>query len=259
MSRFSIHKVDSKRELGYQASMRAIIAPLLCLCLLVTLACGRSRRGGRDGYLGETAPVDPPKDKIFVDFAKNWRQVISESPELALPVTRPERPAARPWQPRVLTQCVFSDDAGGLVPQVTLSWNETDDIILLRAKARQTETPPLRFDLAVHFDGFSRNYLSAALSTGKLERFKLPSNSPLVKDQAAVLESGPGLFPKVVEYRTESLQERDTQRAFVQHTLALRDLNHAVSYTIRMDRREANGWTEDSRFEFQTPVCPTSF
>src|SRR5262245_32476350 len=101
--------------------MRAIIAPLLCLCLLVTFACGRSRRDGRDGYLGKDAPVQQPKDKIFIDFAKNWRQVISESPELALPVISREKPPAQPWQPRMLTQCVFSDDAGGLVPQVTLS------------------------------------------------------------------------------------------------------------------------------------------
>lgn len=186
------------------------------------------------------------EDKAFKNFKDNWRQFIIASPELALPVVRSTH--KEPWQPQVLAECVSSPDAGGIVPQVTLSWNEMGP-----------ENPPTRFDLALHHNGFIRNYYSSALGTGRLQRFMLPSNNALAKDVEAVLLTGPGLFPKLMDFRTETLQDRDTKRQFRKETLVLRDLGPGLTYTIRMSRRARNGWEEEKQFAFLTPVCPNSF
>lgn len=251
---------------------------LLWIPLVVAAVCGCSRDGnaaGRESERGveldQRVTHDPKaQDVVFKDFSNNWRQFISKAPELALPVVpSPER--APLWQPVVHVQCLYSEDAGGTVPQVTLTWNDWSPPSSSRAgaltgvktaanAAAPTEPQPAtRFDLTLHHDGFARNYYSSGLSTEQLKRFMLPENSALVQDTAAVMLTGPGLFPKLMEFRTQMLTERNTNRAFAQRTLVLRDLNPGLTYTIRRSTLRQHDWGEDGRSAFLTPICPNSF
>jgi hypothetical protein len=237
------------------------------------LACrGRDvRRTDERIDLDQKVTVAPkPQDVIFVDFQKNWRRFISPSAELARPVVhRPEPgPKEERWAPIVTPECVFSADAGGRVPQVTLVWDEPFSTREIRAKVAQegpagqaspADIPGVRFDLALHRDGFGRNYYTAILAPEKLQRFKLPSNSDLINDTEAVLLTGPGLFPKLMDFRAEMLEDHATRQVFSQLTLVLRDLSDGLTYTIRMDRAGASVWNEEKRFTFLTPICPQSF
>jgi hypothetical protein len=224
----------------------------------------------------DDGPERRPQDKLFIDFNRNWREMISQSPDFAAPVVRPEQPMppTPEFEPIVISECVRSTDAGAVVPQVTLSWNETagggPDIVLAAQRGGRPPTaqqppaaaaPPsrLRVDLAIHHNGLGRNYYTTAFSDQKLQRFQLPSTSALVKDEPAVRLTGTGIFPRLLEFRIESLRERETQAQFEKHTLVLRDLNPGVSYTISIDRPAGNQWNEARRFVFLSPVCTQSF
>src|SRR6266540_7103346 len=111
---------------------RVIVSSLVLVSIIPNTAC---KRGGsqttntRDGVSLDQNVTDEkkPKDPIFIDFQNNWRKFISPRAELALPVI----PLKKEEQPRVVfepvitSECVFSQDAGGYVPQVTLMWVET--------------------------------------------------------------------------------------------------------------------------------------
>ena len=250
---------------------------LIGVCLLSVGACADQRgcpgRGPQDsvdaeqfGPPNEIKPADP----IFIDFERNWRQMISSAPELALPVVRPPRPVADTWDPLFVAECVNSPDAGRPMPQVTLTWNDPirsgPDVIQAQrppveptSPEQAAQTERLRLDLALHFDGFGRNYYSSALSTAAAQRFNLPSNSGLVQDTAAVMTTGPGLFPKLMSFRAEALQDRDTPQQFVRRTLVLRDLKEALTYRIRLSNFVKDAWNEDRQYVFLTPICPNSF
>jgi len=205
-----------------------------------------------------------PEDIIFRDFAKSWPQFVNKAPILALPVVTPATPPPL-WQPIVQAECIFSPDAGGEVPQVTLTWNEVSgsQVTTAAAVSAQVAAPSpaaTRFDLTLVHDGFARSYYSTGLGSDKLKRFNLPANSSLAADTAAVLLTGPGLFPKLIDFRTETLRERDTNRPFVRRALVLRDFNPGLTYTIRRSTLVGEqNWDEDGRFAFLTPVCPNSF
>jgi hypothetical protein len=223
-----------------------------------TSGCGKQQVAKKEGDridLDQNVASEPkPEDIIFVDFNKNWRQFISKSPELALPVAATETGRKSPaWTPLVNTQCVFSSDAGGLQPQVTLTWNETGSATAENASLVR------RFDLTVFHDGFARNYYSTALATDKLKRFTLASNSALIENPESVLLTGPGLFPKLMDYLNESLQERDTNRPYQRYTLILRDFSQGLTYSVRECHLAKNEWIEDKRTVVLTPVCPNSF
>jgi hypothetical protein len=253
--------------------MRSLTPLLLSVCIIGTFGCKRSaiKERERVDEIKNVPAERKPQDKIFIDFAKNWRELIHRSPEFALPVAVPSAPPEERWQPVVLAECVFSGAAGGLVPQVTLTWNEPAGEVpdwrpkvATAAQAQdqregQAGVQRRRFDLALRDDGFARDYFSAILSGEKFQRFKLPPNSAFINDTAAVLSTGPGLFPQLVDFKTEILADPETRRPFAQHTLVLSDLSHGMSYTIRMDRPAGEGWSEERRFGFLTPVCPNSF
>jgi hypothetical protein len=145
---------------------------LSLFCIVALLAC--DRRGGRPTdervKLDQDVTVDgKPRDVIFVDFEKNWRQFVSPSVELAKPVLpRPTPgPKEEAWAPVVTAECVFSPDARGRVPQVTVVWNEPVYGRKPPATAKQeragdqggaTDVTGVRFDLALHHDGFGRNF-----------------------------------------------------------------------------------------------------
>jgi hypothetical protein len=121
------------------------------------------------------------------------------------------------------------------------------------------ETPRLRFDLALHQNGLGRNYYTAILASDKTQRFMLPSNSGLVNDAEAVVLTGPGLFPRLADFRTQVFVDAGIRQQFMQHTMVLEDLSQGLTYTLRMDRPAASQWNEERRFSFLTPICPRDF
>ena len=116
-----------------------------------------------------------------------------------------------------------------------------------------------RIDLALHFEGFQRNYFSSNLTTAVTERFTLPANSALVADTEAVLLTGPALFPRLENYTEVVVQDRDTQRQTRRRTLVLTDLSDGLSYRIRLSGPGQDVWNEDRQYVFLTPVCIDSF
>jgi hypothetical protein len=279
--------------------LRLFSSSLILFSIVLAIGCGRA--GRRSGETAKKDKIDldqtvttptKPQDVIFSDFAKNWRKFVNQTPEIMLPVVplRAEQ-AKQAWEPVVLSECVFSQDAGGLVPQVTLIWNEPVQVTHPEPAGQQAQPeqksqqtvqqqkvgpPPspnaspeasrtpggttsevagTRFDLAVHAQGFERNFYSSALSVDKQKRFTLPANSALVSQEDAVLLTGPALFPKLADYRVETVRDRDTNRELGKQTLVLTDLSPGLSYTIRVSTRSGNQWTEQKEFVFLTPVC----
>lgn len=252
--------------------MRWTLPASILICVAAIAGCGRldatAQRHNGDVDLDQGVTNSfKPEDIIFKDFAGSWRQFISSSPEIALPVVvrQPARPPVpvQPWLPVELGECVFSPGAGGQVPQVTLNWNDPvsggSDTADSAQEQSKSDAAKIRFDLTLHHDGFSRNYFTTALASDKLKRFNLPQNSGLVKDTDAVLLTGPGLFPVLTDFRTEALQERDSPRRFLRRTLILRDLSPGLSYAIRRSTIAQSSWDEQGQFLFLTPVCPNSF
>jgi len=228
---------------------------------------GRSGDGGRV-ELGQNVTVNSkPLDPVFKDFSKSWRQFISASSELALPVVGVVKREPTAPEPIIFSECVFSPDAHGFVPQVTISWNELEGQVIetpaLAAAQRQAESqaePPIRrFDLGLHHDPFARNFYSSVFSTDKLKRFTLPPNSSLVNNPEAVLLTGPGLFPKLMDYKVLVLQDSETKRPFVKQTVIIRELSEGITSTMRVSHQVAKEWSTDQQFVFLPPVCPVSF
>jgi len=260
---------------------RVTLSWLVLICLFSNTACNRksggSRRAGEGVRLDQEVTNEPkPKDAIFIDFQNNWRKFISPSAELALPVipTKKEGPPPSPaLQPVITSQCVFSEDAGGYVPLVTIIWVETSapqpgpGIALAAqvqqpAQAQSQPTPDpskIRFDLALHFQGFEKNQFTSTLAADKEKRFNLPSNSAFVTNSDSVLLTGPTLFPKVIDFRAEMVRDRDNNRDVPRSTLVLRDLSQALAYTLRVSTLGQNQWNETKQVVFTTPNCPQDF
>lgn len=250
---------------------RLFLSCLIFLCISSALSCNRKDaslgRNKKDGIsLGQDVTNTlKPQDVIFVDFERNWKKFISSSPQFTLPVVAKEPSKRAPWQPIVQEDCVFSPDAGGNVPQVTLTWNDSaapnpvPTPQLQSQQQRKNETSAVRFDLALHYQGFERNYYTTVLSTDKLQRFNLPSNSALISNPDALLLTGPGLFPKLIDFHTEMVQQNGTNVEVPRQTLVVRDFAPGLAYTLREAILGNNQWTEDRKFAFSTPVCPREF
>jgi hypothetical protein len=242
---------------------------IVVIALISIAACRRNktsqRTDGNETKQDQDVTINPkPQDAIFIDFQKNWRQFISQSPEFTLPVVAKPPEQKEVWEPLVLAECVFSPDAGTQVPQVTLVWNEPVQVQITAgakqaAPARTEELAKTRFDLSTNYQGFEKNEYSTTLATDKLKRFNLPSNSELVSHPEAVVQAGPTLFPKLMDFRTESIRERDTNRELVKKTLVLRDLSPGLTYTIRVCVLGDNRWSEEREVVFLTPVCFKGF
>jgi hypothetical protein len=249
----------------YPSKMRLACLISICLLVLALSACrhqaSKTRSEGEEIDLGQNVTVTGrPEDVVFKDFTKNWRQFITASPELMSPVVAKTKREPTPQPPVVFAECVFSADAKGYVPQITITWNETSQAAEASVRSQaQPAAPTMRFDLALQHNGFERNLFSAALSTDKLKRFSLPSNSGLVNNPEAVLLTGPGLFPKLMDFRTENLQDASTNSRFIKQSIVLRDLSPGLSYTLRASHAGKNEWDEDRQFVFLPPVCPGSF
>jgi hypothetical protein len=239
--------------------------------VLAAFASGCGSRGGsgnRDRIeLGKNVTVSgKPLDPVFKNFPQSWRQFISTNPDLAVPVTGvATRQEPTSQQPIIISECVFSPDAQGYVPQVTLSWDEPSGSSVAARKQQQNapgqseQIPVRRFDLGLHHDAFGRNFYSSAMSTDKLKRFYLPPNSALVNNQEAVLLTGAGLFPKLMDYRTLTVRDSSstTNRQFLKQTVVLRELSEGITNTMRVSHLVGRAWKTDQQFVFLVPVCPT--
>lgn len=249
--------------------LRWLFLFLLFFCMIWISACGRteanSHRTEQDEIsLDQKVTVKgKPQDLVFKDFEKNWRKFISNAPQFTLPVLPPKQPPPAAPEPIITSECVYSADANGYVPQVTISWNEPATApIELRSRKQtqnQSEVPSRRLDLGLNFNPFARNFYSSILSTDKNQRFSLPSNSALISNPETVLLTGPGLFPKLMDFRTQSLQDPSSHRNFDKQTAVLRDLNEGISYTMRVSRLSGQNWNADRQIVFMAPVCPNSF
>lgn len=250
--------------------MRLFFLLSLSVSLTSITGCNRTeannRRNERDEIdLNQNVTVrGKPQDAVFKDFEKNWRKFISNAPQLAVAVVGTAQPP--PVEPLITSECVFSSEAKGYVPQITISWNEPPSPITeMRARLRQqtqqaqSEGASMRLDLGVNYDAFARNYYSSILSTDKLQRFSLPSNSALVNNPNTVILTGPGLFPKLMDFRTQPLQDPATNRRFEKQTVVLREVSEGIAYTMRVSQLSGNNWNADRQLVFTAPVCPNSF
>jgi hypothetical protein len=231
---------------------------LFVACLAGAAECrqtDRSQRSDRIDLHQNVTNERRPQDKIFNDFEKNWRQFISPSAELALPVVAAKE-SRQPWEPDVVPECVSSADAGGLGPQVTLTWTEPAPDTPASPPVGPSGAQGLRLDLALHHEGFARGYFSSILASNTQQRFMLPSNGAIVKDPEAVLLTGPGLFPKLTDFRVEGVQDRAESRRLERYTVVLRELSPGLTYTIRVSRRAGDSWMAVRQSVFLTPVCP---
>lgn len=197
----------------------------------------------------------------FKDFKNNWRQFISKSPEFTLPVTGIVTPPA--GEPIISSECVFAAEAHGYVPQVTISWTDPAAVVggtaEMQARQQPAQAPVRRFDLGQHYKSFDRNLYSSALSTDKLKRFNLPSNSALVDNPQAVVEAGPGLFPVLADYRAEEIKDQKSDRRFYKETVVLSELSEGISNTLRVNSLSGREWKADREIQFMVPVCPVHF
>jgi len=236
----------------------------ICLFAILVLSfmTGCRGRGGREEH-DRTEVLSKPQSPEFKDFQNTWRQFISKSPELSVPVSgtiSPERAAA---EPIISSECLYSAEANGYVPQVTISWTDVaNQVMETAATAARQETakaPIRRFDLGQHYKSFERNLYSSALSTDKLKRFTLPSNSAMVANPQAVVAAGPGLFPVLADYQVEEIKDQKSNRRFSKETVVLSELNGGISNTLRVSSLAGREWKTDRYIQFMVPVCPVHF
>jgi hypothetical protein len=234
---------------------RLISACLILLCIGSATSCGRKNLGLDQDVTNSIKP----EDILFIDFQKNWKQFINSSREFTLPVVPVREPERQTWQPILQQDCVFSADAGESLPQIILTWNETAAPSTLRVAEKRNPAALQRFDLSLHYQGFERNFFTTALSSAKLQRFQLPSNSALITNTGALMLAGTGLFPKLVDYHTVMVTPPGSNVAIPRQTLVVRDLAPGLAYTLRKANLDNEQWSGGDQFTFSTPVCPKSF
>lgn len=206
-----------------------------------------------------------PTDSLFANFAKFWPTLISTKPELSLPVITlgdDDDDREEPWNPRVSSSCIFSEEAGAVLPEVTLTWAE---------RIGNLERLPRRSDLTVHYLGFQRNLYSTSYPIEPATRFIIPGNSEFIQDTAAVLLTGTTLFPQVRAFDTKISQNQtststgqsESQESYPEeyeiYSVTLKDLSPGLSYTIRLCTFSGKEWHEEKSFVFTTPICKNKF
>jgi hypothetical protein len=186
------------------------------------------------------------------DFRQNWRAYVSQDAVLAQPVAIPA--ATAQWDPGVFSNCATTAD-GSLDTEITLTWNDP------ASGPPGPEATDFRLDLSLFYRGLETNKYASVLASAAPARLMLPSNSVLIDDLTDLFLVGAGLFPELTSVTVQGVQDRDSGQRFNQTTVVLLGFNGGVSYTMRLDRPAAGGqgWTEDRRTVFSTPICPTSF
>jgi hypothetical protein len=246
---------------GRQTARSRLLCYVLVLIGVLSLSSCRSKDLDSERGEGDHDGVNAiqPKDPIFLDFRRNFKQLVSTSHELTLPVSIVGQPKGARWLPIIQQDCVFSAAAGKNVPQVTLTWNEVPQPATLQVA--ETNLPPtrLRFDLSLHFQGLEQNEYSSALSTDTLKRFVLPSNSTLVSNTDALLVTGPSLFPKLVSFHAQTITPPGSSQSVSRQTLVMSEFAQGLAYRLRRARFGGQQWNEDGQLSFSTPVCPQDF
>src|SRR5271167_4108850 len=222
--------------------MRLLCLFSIVIALAFTGACHNQQDRGRkeapdEVRLNQNVTTGKPQDPVFKDFDKNWRKFISNSPQLTAQIVGTPVQESRVQEPIISSECIYSPEAQGYVSKATITWNDNQPNTTLFNRIRQqgqTETPMMRFDLGLVHDAFAGNFFSSALSTENGKRFSLPSDSALIKNPEALLLTGPGLFPKLLDYRAEVLEDRNTNRQFVRQTVVLGELSQGLSYNMRV-------------------------
>jgi len=188
------------------------------------------------------------QDSIFIHFEKNWQQFIAPARELLSPVNLEQKAA---WEPLIFSDCRYYQDAHTNVPQVTISWNEPASQV------------PFRFDIALHYQGFEKNYYTSVFPVEKLKRFNIPQNSQFLKDTTAVLLTGPPLFPKIIDMEQHNIQTENEPKnltyqriPMVKQTLRITELGQGLSYRIRKCSFDGQQWKPTREITFTTPICP---
>lgn len=243
----------------------------LLLSLLASMGCNNKNKGdnrdtvNQDKNKDDKVNVDQrvtqrliPRDSVFIDFEKNWTKFISRAPELIRPVM--QRPTGPAWEPVIVTDCVYSQEVGGVVPQVEITWTEP--------QVQQERI--VRFDIALQSQGFERNYYTTAFPMQAPQRFVIPGVSAFIRDTAAMLLTGPAVLPKVTQF-TEMAITGDTSQqvrtfepagvstALLRKTLKIQELGFGLSYKLRMAAFNREVWQPSREIIFTTPICPMDY
>jgi hypothetical protein len=222
-----------------------ITGSVLCLLWLGAGGCGGGAHQQDDGGGGADGGGAG-------DFRQNWRTYVSNDPALAQPVAIPA--ATAQWDLLVFSNCATAAD-GSLDTEMMLTWNDP------ASGPPGPEATDFRLDLSLFYQGLETNKYASVLASAAPARLMLPSSSALIDDLTDLFTVGAGLFPELTSVTVEGVQDRDSGQLFNRTTVVLRGVSGGLSYTIRLDRPAAGGqgWTEDRRTVFTTPICPTSF
>jgi hypothetical protein len=227
----------------------------LCLLLVVFGGC-RSRSvvpgpGDKINLTQDVTQRRAPEDSVFRHFETTWQKFIDRKEELTRPVLTSNQKLPESWEPVIVTDCVRSPESGDVTPQVELTW---------QSGASQK---PFRFDIALHYKGFEKDYYTSAFPVAAEKRFSLPSQSKFLQDTAAVLLTGPPLFPRIVSFRAAAVttpkdakSRAGAAASTVRNTLRIQDLGSGLSYRIRMCTFDKAAWTPTKEIVFTTPLCP---
>lgn len=150
------------------------------------------------------------------------------------------------WDPEIKVDCQYYAAAGGRIPLVQVHW------------LSPPANTPVRFDIALHYQGFQKNYYSTLFPVEKEKRFGLPLQSNYIRDSPAVLLTGPSLFPKVVDYQSaiDTSATRIGKTHIDGNTLLLTDVGPGLAYRIRMCTFAKGAWTPSHEILFSAPICP---
>ena len=193
------------------------------------------------------------QDSVFLHFEKNWTKFINRSPELIKIVLPRDTVYTARWEPVIKSDCEFNAQSQINVPVVEISWNE----VAVQA--------PMRFDIALQYQGFEKNYYTTVYPIEKTNRFNIHLQSQFLQDTAAVLLAGPPLFPKVEAFTVQDLPaaaaqiETPNKSTLVQSTLKLTDLGPGLSYRLRKCVLVNDRWSPSREIIFNIPVCPVDF
>lgn len=211
-----------------------------------------------------------PKDSLYANFTEFWPTLVSPLAELKLPVRRLDKnpdqdddvSQVEPWNPRVSSNCIFSEESGLIAPEITLTWAEP---------VQNYRENPIRLDLTVHYQGFERDLYSSIFPIESLNRFNIPGNSEFLNDTPAILLTGMTLFPTLRNYSVETKpnqaapsSQNTTQsvvnQEFALYSVTLKDLSPGLSYTISLcELLGKEVWEEERTFVFTTPICKNKF
>jgi hypothetical protein len=199
-----------------------------CGVLLAVAGCGG----------GGQAHTEPPPG----DFAGTWRTLVTDRPELALPLIDTSSPPT--WATSVFQECVYSQ-SGAPISQLALEWNDA-------------QTPD-RFDLSV--TGLEDGRYTTAYPVAAGVQFLLPADSPYFSNEPAVLSAGPGIFPRVVELSSVPVSAGgDPHAAFAflrHHRLVLSGISEGISITLRASTLTEHVWNATERTTVLGQICLT--